>query len=353
MGGTRTTQRESHHGRVRARPRGRRRLRDRDRRAGQGGRALRYRGVDIEDLVGRVSFGKVWGLLVDNEFEPGLPAGRAVPAPDPLRRRPRRRPVRRSRCSPRCGAAARCSTSPTTTARENLAPSPSWRCRSSRSPPAASASRWCRRREIDQATTIAERFLIRWRGEPDPRHVQAVDAYSCSAAEHGMNASTFTARVIASTGADVAAAFSGAIGAMSGPLHGGAPSRVLGMIEDVEQRGDARRYVKELLDHGERLMGFGHRVYRAEDPRARVLRRTARELGAPRYEVAEALEKAALGRAARAPPGPGARDQRRVLGRDRARLRRGPRARCSPRCSPARARPAGRRTSSSRSAPAA
>ena len=95
-----------------------------------------------------------------------------------------------------------------------------------------------------------------------------------------MNASTFTARVITSTGADVAAAFSGAIGAMSGPLHGGAPSRVLGMIEDVEKRGDARAYVKELLDNGERLMGFGHRVYRAEDPRARVLRRTARELSA-------------------------------------------------------------------------
>ncbi|MCW2697705.1 MAG: citrate synthase, partial [Modestobacter sp.] len=98
-----------------------------------------------------------------------------------------------------------------------------------------------------------------------------------------------------STGADVAAAFSGAIGAMSGPLHGGAPSRVLGMIEEVERRdGDAASYVKELLDDGERLMGFGHRVYRAEDPRARVLRRTAKELGAPRYEVAQELEKAAL-----------------------------------------------------------
>jgi citrate synthase len=69
---------------------------------------------------------------------------------------------------------------------------------------------------------------------------------------------------------------------------------VLGMIEEVERRGDAAPYVKELLDNGERLMGFGHRVYRAEDPRARVLRRTARELSAPRYEVAEALEKAAL-----------------------------------------------------------
>src|SRR5665811_1509763 len=109
-----------------------------------------------------------------------------------------------------------------------------------------------------------------------------------------MNASTFTAWVVTSTGADVGAALSAAVGAMSGPLHGGAPSRVLGMIEEVERRGDAASYVKELLDKGERLMGFGHRVYRAEDPRARVLRRTAQELDAPRYEVAEALEQAAL-----------------------------------------------------------
>ena len=207
-------------------------------------------------------------------------------------------------------------------------------------------------REVDKGRTLAERFLIRWKGEADPKHVKAIDAYWCSAAEHGMNASTFTARVITSTGADVAAAFSGAIGAMSGPLHGGAPSRVLGMIEEVEKAGDADGYVKELLDNGERLMGFGHRVYRAEDPRARVLRRTAKELGAPRYEVAEALEKAALAELRERRPGPGARDQRGVLGRDRPRLRRGAGATCSPRCSPAPAPAAGRRTSSSRSAPA-
>jgi citrate synthase len=148
--------------------------------------------------------------------------------------------------------------------------------------------------EIDKAETVVERFMRRWRGDPDPKHVAAVDAYWTSAAEHGMNASTFTARVIASTGADVSAALSGAVGAMSGPLHGGAPSRVLGMIEEIERTGDAEAFVKRQLDRGERLMGFGHRVYRAEDPRARVLRRTAKELDAPRYEVAEALERAAL-----------------------------------------------------------
>src|SRR5205807_1797600 len=82
-------------------------------------------------------------------------------------------------------------------------------------------------KEIDKAQTIVERFMKRWRGEPDPRHVKAVDAYFISAAEHGMNASTFTARIVASTGADAAACISSGIGALSGPLHGGAPSRVL------------------------------------------------------------------------------------------------------------------------------
>src|SRR5215211_6968537 len=136
--------------------------------------------------------------------------------------------------------------------------------------------------------------MKRWRGEPDPRHVKAVHSYFISAAEHGMNASTFTARVVASTGADTAACISSGIGALSGPLHGGAPSRVLHMIEGVERSGDAEAYVKGVLDRGERLMGFGHRVYRAEDPRARVLRRTCKELGAPRFEAAQALEQAAL-----------------------------------------------------------
>jgi citrate synthase len=147
---------------------------------------------------------------------------------------------------------------------------------------------------IDRCTTITERFMTRWRGDPDPSHVRAVDAYWVSAAEHGLNASTFTARVIASTGADVAAALSGAIGAMSGPLHGGAPARVLPMLAAVEHSGDATGLVRGVLDRRERLMGFGHRVYRAEDPRARVLRRACQELKAPRYEVAVALEQAAL-----------------------------------------------------------
>jgi citrate synthase len=100
--------------------------------------------------------------------------------------------------------------------------------------------------------------------------------------------------VIASTGADVAAALSGAVGAMSGPLHGGAPARVLPMLDEADRTGDPGAVVKRILDRNEKLMGFGHRVYRSEDPRARVLRATAQRLGVPRYEVAAAFEQAAL-----------------------------------------------------------
>jgi len=257
------------------------------------GSHLRYRGVDIEDLVGRVSFGNVWGLLVDNEFNPGLPP--AEPFPIPVHSGDVRVDVQSALAmlAPAWGLRPLLDTDDDD-ARDELARASvmamSFVAQSSR----GLGQPMVPQKEIDKARTIVERFMIRWRGEPEERHIQAVDAYFVSAAEHGMNASTFTARVIASTGADVAAALSGAVGAMSGPLHGGAPSRVLHMIEEVERTGDAAGYVAGVLDRGERLMGFGHRVYRAEDPRARVLRRTARELSAPRYEVAVALEKAAL-----------------------------------------------------------
>ncbi len=257
------------------------------------GGALRYRGVDIEDLVGHVTYGHVWGLLVDNAFFPGLPP--AEPYPIPVHSGDIRVDVQSALAmlAPAWGMHQLLDISDEQ-ARDDLARASvmalSFVAQSAR----GLGLPMVPQKRVDEAKTITERFMIRWRGEPDPRHVKAIDAYWVSAAEHGMNASTFTARVIASTGADVAAALSGAVGAMSGPLHGGAPARVLHMIEEVERTGDAESYVKDALDKGERLMGFGHRVYRAEDPRARVLRRTARDLGAPRYEVAAALEKAAL-----------------------------------------------------------
>ncbi len=257
------------------------------------GGALRYRGVDIEDLVGKVTFGNVWALLVDGKFGPGLPP--AEPFPIPVHTGDVRVDVQAALAmlTPIWGYQPLLDIS-AEEAREELARAAvmalSYVAQSARGIGIPAVPQ----RRVDEARTIVERFMVRWRGEPDPRHVAAVDAYWTSAAEHGMNASTFTARVIASTGADVAAALSGAIGAMSGPLHGGAPSRVLHMLDEVEKSGDAEKYVKDLLDRKERLMGFGHRVYRAEDPRARVLRRTAKELGSHRYEVAEQLEQAAL-----------------------------------------------------------
>ncbi|HEY2791386.1 MAG TPA: citrate synthase 2 [Micromonosporaceae bacterium] len=257
------------------------------------GGALRYRGVDIEDLIGNVSFGNVWALLVDGKFGPGLPP--AEPFPVPVHSGDIRVDVQSAvaMLAPYWGLGQLLDIS-NEQAREDLArvsvTALSFVAQSARGLGLPAVPQ----KEIDKAATIVERFMKRWRGEPDPRHVKAVDAYFMSAAEHGMNASTFTSRIVASTGADVAAAISSGIGALSGPLHGGAPSRVLHMIEEVERSGNADQYVRDLLDRGDRLMGFGHRVYRAEDPRARVLRRTAKELGAPRYEVADALEKAAL-----------------------------------------------------------
>jgi citrate synthase len=259
----------------------------------RAGGSLRYRGVDIEDLVGTIPYEQVWGLLVDDRFKPGLPP--AEPHTLIVRSGDHRVDVQSALAmlAPEWGFGQLIDISDEA-ARENLARASvmalSFVAQSAREggqPPVPQS-------EVDKGQSIPERFLIRWRGEANPDHAKAIDAYWISAAEHGVNASTFTARIVASTGADCAAALSSAVGALSGPLHGGAPSRVLKMLEEVERSGDAEAWVKQALDRGERLMGFGHRVYRAEDPRARVLRRTCRELASPRFQAAEALEQAAL-----------------------------------------------------------
>jgi citrate synthase len=235
----------------------------------------------------------VWGLLVDGKFNPGLPP--AEPFPLPVHSGDIRVDVQSAiaMLAPAWGLQQMLDVGQAEI-RDDLARisvmTLSFVAQSAR----GQGLPMVPQKQVDTASSIVERFMIRWKGEPDPAHTRAVDAYFVSAAEHGMNASTFTSRVIASTGADAAAAMSGAIGALSGPLHGGAPSRVLTMLDEVEASGDPVGYVKALLDRKDRLMGFGHRVYRAEDPRARVLRRTAKELGSHRYEVAEALEAAAI-----------------------------------------------------------
>jgi citrate synthase len=259
------------------------------------GGALRYRGVDIEELVGNVTYGKVWGLLVDESLEPGMPE------PDPYEpvtltgNAPADAQAEIARLSGVWGLGKLTEISDEQ-ARDDLARlSAQVMAIVARSAHVADGHEDTVPDEVvAKATTAAERFLLRWRGEADPRHVTAIDTYWICTAEHGLNASTFTARVAASTGADAGACMSAAIGTLSGPLHGGAPAHVIPMIDEVAAMGDPERYVEELLARGDRIMGFGHRVYRAEDPRARLLRRTAEELGSPRVEAAKALEEAAL-----------------------------------------------------------
>jgi citrate synthase len=207
----------------------------------KAGGALRYRGVDIEELVGVVPYEQVWGLLVDGHFRPGLPP--AEPHVLTVRSGDHRVDVQAALAmlAPEWGFRQLIDISEDR-ARQDLARASvmalSFVAQSARGggrPPVPQS-------EVDKGRSIPERFLIRWRGQADPKDAK----------------------------------------------------RVLKMLDEVEQTGDAERWVSGALDRGERLMGFGHRIYRAEDPRARVLRRTCRELGSPRVEVAEALEKAAL-----------------------------------------------------------
>ncbi|HLX19223.1 MAG TPA: citrate synthase 2 [Gaiellaceae bacterium] len=255
------------------------------------GGSLRYRGVDIEELVGKVPFEQVWGLLVDESLEPGLPAahcdlevrtgshmselqamlailsgrwklGQLIDIDDDQAKEDLRRL-----------SAAALSIVAQSARGADLPPVPE--------------------ETVMEGRTAAERFLLAWRGEVDEKAAKAIDTYWICTAEHGLNASTFTARIVASTGADCGAALSAAVGALSGPLHGGAPARVLPMLDAVAESGDAEKWVADALARHERIMGFGHRVYRAEDPRSRVLKRTATELGSPRVAVAEELERVA------------------------------------------------------------
>ena len=130
--------------------------------------------------------------------------------------------------------------------------------------------------------------------EPDPDRARWLETYLVLLADHGLNASTFAARVVASTGADLCSALVGAIGALKGPAHGGAPTAALRMLEQVGGAGNADRFVTERLARGQRLMGFGHRIYRTYDPRARILRAMAERVNPEFFSVASAVEEVAL-----------------------------------------------------------
>jgi citrate synthase len=141
----------------------------------------------------------------------------------------------------------------------------------------------------------AANYLYMLQGDvPKPDHARAVEQYLISTIDHGFNASTFTARVITSTGADLGSAVVGAIGALSGPLHGGAPSRALDMLDAIGTEDKAEPWLRDAVERGDRLMGFGHRVYKTDDPRSTMLREIAERLGGPKVELAESIERKAI-----------------------------------------------------------
>ena len=147
----------------------------------------------------------------------------------------------------------------------------------------------------DPSLAYAANYLHMMTGEPPPpEHARAVEQYLITTVDHGFNASTFTARVITSTGADLVAAVVGAIGALSGPLHGGAPSRALDMLDDIGTIDRADAWLRDAVERGDRLMGFGHRVYKTDDPRSVLLRSVAERLGGDQVVFAKAVEQQAV-----------------------------------------------------------
>ena len=146
--------------------------------------------------------------------------------------------------------------------------------------------------EPDAELTHAANYLWMLTGRrPEVDHARAVEQYLISTVDHGFNVSTFTARVITSTGADVGAAVVGAIGALSGPLHGAAPSRALDMLEAIGEPARAEEWIRREVTAGGRIMGFGHRIYKTEDPRSALLRELAQRLGGDKAEFAATVER--------------------------------------------------------------
>lgn len=166
------------------------------------------------------------------------------------------------------------------------------------------AAAWVRRRRgmepiaPDATAGHAADFLRMATGVTDPARARALEAYLVTVMDHGMNASTFTARVVTSTGSDALSAIGAGVGALKGPLHGGAPGPVLDMLDAIGAPERALAWLGEALDSGKRIMGMGHRIYRTRDPRAAVLEQVARRLGetsaaGTRLLLAQAVERAA------------------------------------------------------------
>ena len=263
---------------------------------GAAGRLL-YRGYPIGELVRAGSYAAVAELLWTGEWRPDakLPC---LPVPDAvmaaLRALPRTaRPMDALRTAVSVwGATTDLAWPPTPEQARSL---------TAFSPSALAAFARLRRGlepvAPDPDLDLVAGYLYQINGErPDEETARALDAYFIVGAEHGFNASTFTCRVITSTRSDLASAVCGAIGAMKGPLHGGAPSEVVEQIHEVGTPERAEAWVREALARGDRLMGFGHRVYRAYDPRAAALRQVAEGMERrPEWlELAIAVEDVAL-----------------------------------------------------------
>ena len=242
---------------------------------GERGRLI-YRGYRIGDLVERGTYAAVANLLWTGDCTPDhrLPTGQ-IPAPvlSILKALPAStKPMDALRTAVSAWGATQDLPWPPTVEQA--------RALTSFSPSALAAFARLRQGkdpiEPDPSLGLVEGFLYQLKGErPDPGTARALDAYFIVGAEHGFNASTFTARVITSTRSDIASAVVGAIGTMKGPLHGGAPSEVVDQLAKVGSVEHAEEWLRGALDRGERLMGFGHRVYRAYDPRAAALRKVA------------------------------------------------------------------------------
>jgi citrate synthase len=263
---------------------------------GEHGRLL-YRGYRIGDLVDHGTYSAVANLLWTGDWDPDhhLPTG---PVPDAvmttLRALPATaKPMDALRTAVSAWGATQTLNWPPTVEQA--------RALTAFSPSALAAFARIRKGlepiEPDPSLDLVPGFLYQLNGEKaDAATARALDAYFICGAEHSFNASTFTARVITSTRSDIASAVSGAIGTMKGPLHGGAPSEVVEQIHEIGSPERAEAWVRAAVDRGDRLMGFGHRVYRAYDPRAAALRKVAESMEHPPewLALAIAVEDAAL-----------------------------------------------------------
>jgi citrate synthase len=256
---------------------------------GEAGR-LQYRGYPIGELVERGSYAQVAELLWTGEWPPEahLPC---APLPAEVTETLRRLPPDANAMD-----ALRTAISAWGAVTGTLWPPTLEQARAITAVAPSALAAFARLRdglepiEPDPDLGLAAGFLYQLRGErPDEAAARALDAYFVVGAEHGFNASTFTARVIVSTHSDVASAVAGAIGALKGPWHGGAPSEVVDQLHQIGAIEDAEAWIRATLARGERLMGFGHRVYRAYDPRAAALRKVAESMEHPPEWLALAI----------------------------------------------------------------